>query len=384
MKRAQTNGLWRILATSGGVLGIAVSCACSAEPADVFRFESAKLYDRLPIRFHLQNDGPDLLELLSATPSCDCVQVLQWTTNVAAGTTGVVEILYVPDKVGEVDYRVYVKTAAPDQPEIEFAIRGTIVERSSAQTDRDMALYLGFQETQHVLKDPGRVVWVDVRSAETFGRARIPGSLQIPLFAVKTKEFLKGRSVVIVDEGHGSSTLEMECRKLREMGFSDLSIWYGGLNAWWQLGGQVEGSGDSAPDRVPPIALHDIAYAADWLVVDISGGVTNRYDGCEIIPFDVSKKDVFVSALSATLKARPQVSSVLIATHTGDDYEVVAEAVNEIDAFVFYLEGGWMAWEAHRQVMETSRHSRNVVMLRASAGTGGGRSGAGGCGGCPK
>ena len=384
MKKREMNGLFRQWAASVFLLGMAASCAWSAEPAEVFRFETAKLNDPLPIRFHVRNTGTNLLEMRSVTSSCDCVTVTNWTPYVEAGATGLVEILFVPDKAGEVDYRVRVQTSSSDRPEIEFAVQGMVASADRMRTDRDWSLYVGAEAAAQMAQDPGGTLWVDVRSAEAYGRARIPGSLQIPLHAVKTKGFLKDRRVVLVDEGHGSFRLEEECRKLREMGFSNLSLWHGGMNAWRQLGGKWEGSGDPDADRVAPIALRDIARATDWLVVDAGGGSTHRFDGCQAIPFDAPKKEGFVSALNAAIAAQPQVATVLIATETGDGYADIAETAGKIDALVYYLEGGWKAWEAHRRMMEAIPHARTVVSRNAAAEADGARGRSGGCGGCPK
>jgi rhodanese-related sulfurtransferase len=351
---------------------------------DVFRFGTAGIGEQLTNQFLLRNSGTMPMDVASATPSCDCIQILRWPTNVAAGATGVVEVLFSPDKVGEVDYRVYIQTSDPDQPDIEYAIQGVVTAGSRSRADRNWTLYLGTPEAEQALREPGGVVWVDVRSPEAYARIRIPGSLQIPLYAVKTKGFLNGRQVVLVDEGYGSLVLEEECRKLRETGFSNVSIWYGGLNAWKRRDGRLEGEGGRDVSHIPPIALHDIAYSTDWLVVSVGAGMTNPTAGSVAIPFDAAKPEAFVSALNAAIEARPQVASVLIVTNTGKEYGTMAAAVNEIDAFVFFLEGGWTAWAENRQMMEALQHSHTAVVRNTSKSGSGAIVRPGGCGGCPK
>ena len=373
--------LWTAVAGCSGGLAFSVG---AAEPTDAFRFGLATVGDQLTNRFLLPNSGPMPMAVVSATPSCECIRILHWSTNVEAGATGAVEIVFVPDRAGEVDYRVFVQTSASDQPEIEYAIQGEVAAAAHLGGNRDWPLYLAAQESETLILEPGDVVWVDVRSPEAHARGRIPGSLQIPLHAVKTKGFLRNRPVVLVDDGHGSFALEEECRKLRETGFSNLSIWYGGLNAWRRRGGELEGTGALAVDRVPPAALHDIVDAADWLVVAVGDGMTNGPDGSVAIPFDAAQPEAFVAALNSALEARPQVASVLIATMNGEDFGPLAAAAGEVNAFVFFLHGGWTAWEEHRQIMAAIQPGRVAVVRSTSTSGGGATVRPGGCGGCPK
>lgn len=348
-------------------------------PADIFRFDAAGLNDHLTNRFALRNPGAEAMAVYSVTPSCECVHVMLWPTNVAGGGTGTVEILFVPDKAGAVDYRVRVKTSSPEAPEIEYAIQGMVTSAPRARVDRDWSLYLDSAAAKAAIKDPGSVLLVDVRGEGQFESIRIPGAIQVPLYAVKTKAFLRSRPVVLVDEGHGSHRLDEECRKLRELGFGTLSVWYGGLNAWRRRGGVLEGSGPV--DRVPPIALHDISYSTDWLVVTAGGSATNGLEGVVALSFDPAKPEDFASALNAAIKDRPQVGSVLLATDKGEDYSALAALAGRIDAFVFFLDGGWESWEAHRRMMGAIQQGRTMSTQSTSSG---GVKVRPGCGGCPK
>ena len=383
MKIRPLNGMGCRRVVAACVLGLGTGGARAADPADVFQFGTASLGVPLTNRFLLRNEGAGPVEVKSAIPSCECIVVTNWTSVILGGNAGIVDVTFVPDKPGEVDYRVYVQTTDPERPEIEYAIRGRVVDGSRPQTVRDMALYLDLQDVKQLMNNPERATWIDVRSPDKHGLVRIPGALQIPLYAVKTKDFLRGRSVVLVDDGHGSSALEEECGKLRAMGFSDVRILYGGLNAWRQLGGILEGNAGRVLDRVPPSALHEIADSADWLMVDAGGGADHAPDGCEAIAFDATKKDAFVDALNAAVGDRPDVACVLIATENGDLYDALKEAAGKINAFVFYLEGGWKAWTAHRQMMAATRNGGAMVARNAGGVRSDTRVRPGGCGGCP-
>lgn len=121
-------------------------------------------------------------------------------------------------------------------------------------------------------QEQGKAVLVDVRDAESFSRYRIPGSLNIPLHAVKTKAFLRSESIVLVDQGHVSAALEAGCSELKRAGFSSVAVLRGGLRAWYADRGPLEGEARSADDldRLMPAELFAERTRSDWLVLSFS------------------------------------------------------------------------------------------------------------------
>ncbi len=85
------------------------------------------------------------------------------------------------------------------------------------------------------------LILIDIRNKSMFEKFRIPGSMNVPLFALKTKIFLKARSVVLFNAGYRHSLLEKECLRLKDIGFSNVSIMFGGLDHWGKKGGPIEG-----------------------------------------------------------------------------------------------------------------------------------------------
>lgn len=117
---------------------------------------------------------------------------------------------------------------------------------------------------------------VDVREERQFVQVRIPGSLNIPLFAVKTKAFLKTKPVVLIDEGYRPHHLEETCVQLTQAGF-EAHFLFGGLNAWraWSakfnlppLQGDV--FAQKALNTMPPRALFAERGGEYWLLIDVS------------------------------------------------------------------------------------------------------------------
>ena len=106
--------------------------------------------------------------------------------------------------------------------------------------ERDFTLAVTATELLNKTKQNRRMTLVDVRSPEEFERLRIPGSINLPLHAVKTKAFLKAQPFALVSAGCEWRDLESECKRLQLCGFKP-SILFGGLVAWQSQGGPLEG-----------------------------------------------------------------------------------------------------------------------------------------------
>jgi rhodanese-related sulfurtransferase len=90
------------------------------------------------------------------------------------------------------------------------------------------------------LKNRQDITLVDVRDAGEFEKFRIPGSINIPLFAIKTKTFLKSKPLVLINNGQNYKQLTDECTVLSKAGFI-VSMLDGGLYQWKRKNGRLEG-----------------------------------------------------------------------------------------------------------------------------------------------
>lgn len=364
-------------------LALVLANAARANPAEVFQFGTAELNSQLPHRFLLANTNDAPVMIQAVVPSCDCIHVTNWPASVAGGATGAVEIVFIPDKVGQVDYRVFVKIASSNPPELEYAIQGVVTSAPASRRERDWQLYLDAKAADDLVHNPGHAIWVDVRSSTAHMQARIANSIQMPLYAVKTKGFLRERKVVLVDEGCGSPAVENETRRLRAAGFQDVSIWHGGLNAWQRQGGLLEGPAAATVAQVPPAALAAVIPAPDWLVVAVNGDAPPDLPESVALPLDPARPDAFADALNAVTEARPHVATVLILAASAGDSQAIGKLADRINALVFYPEGGRPAWEAHLNMLSAIHSGRTVVTSDARSVESGGRVRSG-CGGCPK
>lgn len=83
---------------------------------------------------------------------------------------------------------------------------------------------------------------IDIRPAAEFERVRIPGSLNIPPYALRHSTFLEGRQVLLVDQGVDRQGLGSLCYQLQAAGHRKVTILAGGLSAWHASGRELVGS----------------------------------------------------------------------------------------------------------------------------------------------
>ena len=117
-------------------------------------------------------------------------------------------------------------------------------------------------------RDRSNIILADIRSPEAYESYRIPGSLNIPLFALRTKNYLKTRHVVLVDGGDSQQLHGAVCIRLMRQGFKNVQVLEGGMPSWVLNGGDIIGH---APTTSDLIAITPRQFYADqtnqhWIV----------------------------------------------------------------------------------------------------------------------
>ncbi len=289
--------------------------------------------------------------------SCDCVDVESWTHDVPAGGTGEISLSYHPAGTGFVEEWVDVRGHDGEGREVKRRYR--LTGRVSPPWGMDPALCLDETTCKAILENPLSVLVVDVRGEEAYRKGHVPGAMELPLFAVKGKSFLRDRTVVVMDEGWGRAAAEV--RRLRtEEGMTQLWLWPGGLVAWRDMGGTVEGDGPFDADQLPPETVDPIAQMREWLVVDAGApreGVAAALampPGTIRIPFQRGEEAAFQEALDRELEAADALF-VLIGTESGMEAADVATISSAMACGVFHLRGGWTEWRHWLEIMVQSQ-----------------------------
>jgi rhodanese-related sulfurtransferase len=210
---------------------------------------------------------------------------------------------------------------------------------------REAALLADPRAVAEALGSPKAPLLIDVRRAEEHRRFAIPGSLNIPLHALRTKPYLRGEPLVLVGEGHEYGGLAETVRGLSRQGFADVRLLDGGLNFWRRLGYPLTGDVFAAESlrRLDAADYLREEGVDQWLVLAVGG--------CAALPERVRKaREGYRGA---------GVPAVLL---VGRDGEVPRSALDALegrsDINLFVLAGGRPALE------EARRRARTVATGR--------------------
>ena len=233
-------------------------------------------------------------------------------------------------------------------------------------------------EVLYKLEQKQKITLIDVRNSEDFVRLHIPGSLNLPLHAVKAKAFLRSFEIVLINEGFHYSPLESECQKLRGQGFN-VFILDGGLPAWMHKGSPLAGDLYALEEMQavsPQVFFREKDYKTT-LVIDISPVQTeiNR----QLMPYS---RHLPVSAdtdgwvrkfkrIIADHKNQPFLS-VVVFNETGDGYGGASKILTGNGVNVFCLQGGVagykrylenlvLSWLPRDNRIKTNRNCRTCI-----------------------
>ncbi len=125
---------------------------------------------------------------------------------------------------------------------------------------------------KNLLSKRSKIIFVDIRPRSEFERVRIPGSLHMEIYTIKTKNFLKENDIIVVANGYRLAMLLGECSRLKNLGFKSIRVLYGGIQSWINSGGKVEGIDSYAPTKCifyDPLVLFEERELNDWIVLDL-------------------------------------------------------------------------------------------------------------------
>ncbi len=235
-------------------------------------------------------------------------------------------------------------------PAVCYASRENVTEVKPVVTSferktRDRSCHISVASMQKELLT-GRAAIVDVRHPDAFNRYSIPASLNIPLYAIKTKAFLKDKHVILINEGASATSLEGACVDLHRAGFSKVSVLEGGLHAWAGQQGTVVGD-VLAVDQLKWMSPQDLFAERqydDWIVFDFSAKQESAMRPWLPKKLEAIKLNAKTAATVKTAMAGKGGNSprkILIVDEKGVGYSKIEPLMRKAGLNqIYYLEGG--------------------------------------------
>lgn len=210
----------------------------------------------------------------------------------------------------------------------------------------DLSYAVSVDSVLYKIKQKRDVVFVDVRSPEEYAKIHISGSMNVPLYSIKTKPFLKTTPLILVNNGYNYDQLGKECEKLKESGFN-VSILWGGLNAWKEKGLDFEGDVFEVKqlNRISPQEIYQERGYEGYLLIAVATELPQ--DSNQWFP-DINHVKVLnektISAFKDP-KNRTPFTLVLIFNKDGNGYDEYEKAVKKSGLTnVFYMSGGFIGY----------------------------------------
>ncbi|MCP4672578.1 MAG: rhodanese-like domain-containing protein [Desulfobacula sp.] len=224
----------------------------------------------------------------------------------------------------------------------------------------DSSLMISPATIMQKLKQKERLFLVDIRHEKEFSAFKIPGSINIPLSFIKTKQFLKTKPVILIHRAMAYSEIISRVNELKKKGFN-IKILQGGLWAWKHKGGVLVGD-PFLPDNLNKISAKTFFMEKDneeWMIFNACSKPSKNQ--LKLIPHAIdtsqSKNKIpqLVQSLfsgKAVLKKQTKIAknnplmAVIIFNETGKDYESLEHQINKAYGHkIFYLKGGLEAYQ---------------------------------------
>jgi rhodanese-related sulfurtransferase len=393
MKRRQEwTSLWLVVASIIAVAGLALAPQSRAVGTEI---DLGELLWGLSLvqELYMENKGKDVLTITNVETSCECVSVLSYPRQVAPSGKGEIAVGVAAEREGSFRYQVDVLTADSAAPRRSFFLTVTVVPWTLADMSlagkvtrplpwptrvvevREQSLYVPVEEVLSPLSKASAWTFVDVRDIRGHEIAHIPGAINLALHTVKSTGFLRGRRLVLVDEGWGNPALEAECRRMAKLGFA-ARILLGGMNSWQAAGGALDLSSAAKPGLAELQARDFLASRRfdDWLVVDTRNGsetAESPIPEAVNIPFEGARE--FGQSVARLVAGRSGFTRLLVVSADGKGNLKLRSALPPLPRCAqFFLAGGHQALREQLAMGLALAHSR-TERVGGLAGPGGGK-----------
>lgn len=207
-----------------------------------------------------------------------------------------------------------------------------------AEVKPDLSCVINPADLAHKLKSPGTVL-VDTRSAVDFAEFHIEGAMNISATELRSKSFLRDKSVVLIGNGKAERELYIECRRLKSTGFRRVNVLRGGMPAWLASGYSVLGQSPNLArltTLTPSELWIESRFAANLILVTASQKTLQKHiTGALLIPDERLKTvQAIVNQRSRHSKSGSR-AAVILGTGKEADVQALSQAIEPVPLLVY-------------------------------------------------
>ena len=362
-----------------GVLILPIQATGLAEDSNlenVYDFGSVSSGSEVTHTFAVPNNEKIALAINQVKTSCASTQILSYSSEIAPNESGHIKVRLVTSVPGDVSCKISIKTNSNQDTRPQYFIKGSIQGSQSAEKTRkkgfdfpadfltrrlrpaNAEIRISVDAILEAQRKQQEVILIDVRRHEAYEKLWILGSINIPLYLIKTKTFLKDKFVVLINEGYAYSQLEQEHSRLKDLGFSKVFILDGGLNGWRQAGARLDGDPFEVKKlaEITPKSFFMERHYSNWTVIDTSA--SSSLESASFlpeaihIPLTEGNTDFFkqVKKKIRDTSAGDLLQPILILNEKGQGYRGLDRLIHKEGLrSVYYLEGGLAGYRTFLQ-----------------------------------
>ncbi|MCF6256782.1 MAG: rhodanese-like domain-containing protein [Gammaproteobacteria bacterium] len=193
---------------------------------------------------------------------------------------------------------------------------------------------------------------IDVRLQQEYEKFRIPNSMNLPLYSIKSKAYLKDKLLILVDEGYTHKHLYEACLSLRDQGFKNVKVLDGGLRSWWRYG-KLEGDEEAIKD-MKILSSNQFETGKNeriWTFIVVDSKVKHpMFLQNEQILLKNNNKRAFkeIDNIMNMANKKEADYGFLVVSRNGDNYSSVQKILKRSGIQNdYYLTGGFSAYESY-------------------------------------
>lgn len=202
-------------------------------------------------------------------------------------------------------------------------------------------------------------VLIDTRSATDFANYHIDGAMNLSSTELRSKSFLREKSVVLIGNGKAEREQYIDCKRLKSNSFKRVKVLRGGMPGWLVSGQTVLGQPPN-PAQLARLTPSDLwiesRFDANLVLVAMSqAALQKQFANSLLIPDEKPKTVQAAIEHRKTHSKSRSLAAVMLIADKDIDFQALSQAIKPLpllvyaetaDAFTHYVAQQKIVWEA--------------------------------------